>query len=152
MGGETLESVVAALGEHLGLGTIELDESGACALAIDDDLVVHMARDDGEGRAVLYAPLGDLPATHREATLDRLLQANALSWAVMALAPATGQPVVLHRFALRDVDRHKLELLLERFIGVAREWRGLLETSAADGPPADAADPMHHLMRHGIRA
>jgi hypothetical protein len=112
--------------------------------------VVHLAVDEGEDRAVVYATLGSLPPGDREALLTGMLQANATGWAVLALEPGSGQPVLVHRFAVRDVDRSTLELLLERFIATAGDWQTALASGAPTSAPADAGE-LHRMMSTGIR-
>lgn len=150
MGESALQGVLDELGDKLGLGPLALDANGVCALAVDGRLVVHLAVDEGEDRAVVYAPLGSLPTVEREAVLTAMLQANATGWAVLALEPDSGQPVLIHRFALRDVDRSALELLLERFIATAGDWQTALAAGASASAPADSGD-LHRMMSTGIR-
>lgn len=145
-----LQGVLDELGNKVGLGSLTLDAHGVCALAVDGRLVVHLAVDEGEGRAVVYATLGNLPPGEREALLTGMLQANATGWAVLALEPASGQPVLIHRFAVRDVDRSTLELLLEQFIAAAGDWQTALASRAPASAPADAGE-LHHMMSTGIR-
>lgn len=148
MAGAHLDGLVAELGRKLGLDGIGFDANGTCALKVDDAIVVHLARDEGQERALLYAQIGEPPTGDGTALLTRMLLANATEEGVLALHPQTGAPLLLRRLAVAHMPYSDFEAAIEGFLDDAGRWSRELH-----GPDEAAAAPADEMraMSLGIR-
>ena len=136
----TLSGLLRVLGRTLGVAHLELDDEGACALSVDDRIVVHIAAAEPAGTAMLYAPLGTIQASRKAELHQRMLSANFVAAAQnLALSlDGEGMPVLLSHARVENLSNADFEQLVTRFVEVADGWVMELQGPAA----ADAAEPV----------
>lgn len=149
---ERLEGLLGELGRRTGLGALTLDGNGVCALGFGEKLTLHLFAEDGAERALLYVPLGPLPAERRAELQQAMLEANLRDDlpGALALDHRTGEAMLACRHPLEEIDGAAFEQLLERLIAAGLSWRAEL-ASTGPGPPPPRSD-QHLIMGLGIRA
>lgn len=133
-------TLLARLGESMGLPGLSPDEAGVTDLVFDQSLAVRLAFDDTSGQIMAFAEVGEAPPAVPADRLEALLGAN-LFWsgtdgATLAL---NGERVVLARaWPLRGLDLPHWEEDLARFVDTATAWANrLAQPAAAAGSSAD---------------
>ncbi|MFO1056964.1 MAG: type III secretion system chaperone [Dongiaceae bacterium] len=144
---DRLGEAVGRLGQRLGMPGLALNADGICALSIEGRLVLHLFADAAADHAVLYVPLGPLPAESRAAMHRSMLEANAQDGLPGALAidPRTGEAMLVRNDPLRDPDDAAFERLLEQMIATALAW--IEKIGRGGAPPAE--DPAHAKLHMG---
>mgnify|MGYP001810706686 FL=1 len=123
----TIDELLPALGQELGLSGLVLDENGTCAIAFDDLALTFETLPD-RSRAVVHAALGPaLLAADARALFAEALSANYFGrktgGAVLALDDMKGELVLW-----RDIVSEHYQVVgefirdLERFLEAARSW------------------------------
>lgn len=133
-----VNTVLAALAEHLGLSGLALDEDGLAQLTIDgtvDLMIYHLPHLPG---VIIAVPL-DQVASDDPAALKVMLQAN-MSWpltrgGIFSILPNTGQTVLCWHLIIADRDVERIDRDLAEMVAYAKTW---LEGFTAR--PEDVAD------------
>ena len=132
-----LRLLVADLGRHVELGELQLDENGACGLAVDGRFVVGLlCPADGEGDdLVLHANLGTPaagPAAYATLLRGNLLWHATLGATLSLTHEEPPQVVMALPVPWRGLDAGGLAGRLEQFIDTADDWRELIDTPEDD--------------------
>lgn len=139
----TTEEFFNAVGTALGLTAMQPDASNTCTLTVGAKAVLTLAlkpapvTSDAHALAdpllVAFAYLGPLPASEREATLARLLEANFV-WAdtgggaTLALQPGTDAVNLMQQWRITpELPAAGVALWIADFAAVADRWIGALE-------------------------
>lgn len=144
-------------GESVGLEGLELNESGACSLVIDD-LVVNMETSEEAGQFFMYSVLGDMPEAGKEEVYAALLGANVFfeqtHGATLGVDENTGVVLLQYQTPLGALTENQFFTVMEDFANVAEAWAVHLEKLGAVEPehnepeqkveeiPAPASMPM----------
>jgi hypothetical protein len=131
MSADRASALIRALGNAVGIDALSLDDGGTCTLSMDDT-VLALELDEGEGRLVLHAGLGPLPAEGQAELLARLLEGN-LFWkdthgATLALDRRDDRVLLLRAVPL-DSPPAGFPGLVERFVDAAEAWREVIATA-----------------------
>jgi Tir chaperone protein (CesT) family len=162
-----LQSLVAELGRRAGMDGLTLDRDGFVALRVDGRFTLHAVALDGEGgEALLYVPLGPVPAQERQVLYRRMLEANfaadgsaTAASATLALHGETGRAVLVRRIEPEVMAWPGFERAVEHLLAAAETWSGELAAPAGqdqygsgreDAPPTGLAEI--DILRFGIRA
>jgi hypothetical protein len=129
-----IEATVAALGHHLGLNGLALNEDGVAQLRIDQELdvmLVHYAQLPG---LLVVVPIPEVDAGDVR-HLKVLLQAN-MSWqltsgGLFSTVPGTDEPALFGLLLTRDRRIADIDRELAALVACAKTWRAAL----ADPPP-----------------
>jgi hypothetical protein len=139
--------LLRALGEELGIDLVP-DEQGIYELLIDDRLPVLFQPTDDAATLVISAGLGEIPPEAMAEGCRRLLERNLGSLAStgtgVGLSPESGNVMLMARLALAGLDAAGLAQVLEGFVLLADDWRGVLEgldTDEAEGEAEAEAEP-----------
>lgn len=145
---DRLGELVGELGRQTGMPALALDANGICALSVEGRLVLHLFAEEGAEHAVLYAPLGPLPAEGQAALQRAMLEANAQDGipGALALDPHTGQAMLVRHDPLTGLDGAAFALLLERLVATALAW---VERIGRGGPDPSADDSAHARFHMG---
>lgn len=144
---KTAEELLAALGESLGIGSIELDEDDNCGLTIDGSIDVVLEYDEAAGHFTLVTTPGTVPDEGRDAMLAELLNANLL-WqgtggATLGVDTTTSAVVMSYRRAVAGLDAESLQSWISDFVEAADHWRNAIRNPQVfahdDTPPAEPA-------------
>ena len=128
------------LGRDIGLDGMQPDEEGYLALQTEASTPVHCQVEDG--KLMLLAPLGQLPAGEKQApAMKKLLAANAL-WegtggATLAVEPTSDQVLLARRWTAAELEETGLHSPLETFLSVMQHWTGFLRGNGETPPAAD---------------
>ncbi|WP_129781710.1 type III secretion system chaperone [Peristeroidobacter soli] len=130
-------ALMKALGDNFGL-ELHPDETGACAIRIDDRVDVTLRYEPSPPALLAYAPVGELPSGGVEAVLRGLLAANHIwdgsrgaTWSL------SGNEVILSRlFVLEGLEVEPLAAELAVFVEVALAEQQALQSTAPASPAA----------------
>jgi len=140
-------ALLGALSKTFGLDSLETDETGACVLLFDENLV-SLQPDPDDERFTVATEVGTLASDVGSARLENLLAANLFGagtgGATLGLLKETRRVLLTRAFDLVHLDPAAFEKELETFLNAADQWRHYL--GAGDAP---APEPM---MPMGIRA
>jgi hypothetical protein len=133
---DTVNDLLARLGELLGMGRLQLDAEGALGLNIDGRLTLGVQYDPNRERLLIYADLGPLPAPPiQESLMTRMLQANLFgrltAGGALALAPDLDpdKPLRIVLWKATDVaalDLPTLEHGLRQLADAVEDWQDVL--------------------------
>lgn len=124
-----LTTLMAELGQRMGLGELALDGDGGCALRFDGRSVVNLQYRANEDALWLYADLGE-PASGPEIYAD-LLRGN-LFWrttfgATLSLSGDVPPHVIMALpTAWRGLNGAQLAAKLETFLNTVEDWSELV--------------------------
>ena len=135
-----IDSLIPALGKHVGIPQLNLDDSGWCALFVDE-LVINIEYRDSSEQLFIYTPVGVLPAENREPLYRELLEANCFFRGTQGgcLSVDSGAGVVLLSFSwpVRALCEAELIQLIENVVNVAETWsKRLRRIGSRDPAPA----------------
>lgn len=145
-------ALMKSLGDNFAL-ELHPDESGACAMRVDDRVDVTLRYEPSPPALLAYAPVGELPLEGVEGVLRGLLEANHVwdgtrgaTWSL------SGNEVVLSRlFPLEGLEVDPLAAELGLFVDVALEGLQILESHASAASHALAV-PEASLVLGGMLA
>ena len=127
-------------GEAAGLGSLELDASGECALLFDGEHEVNFTRDEEDRSVLLYSEVGDASRLDKAACLA-LLQASLLGaqsgGGALAVHPALDTVVLWKRHDDAFPDLLALEQAVNAFLAQAVHWKARLATAPEPLPYYD---------------
>jgi hypothetical protein len=135
------DTLVARLGEALGIADLALDGGGTCSLVIDNGtFIVSLGHNAAAGAFDLMTCLDQVEP--KQANWSRLLQAN-FGWrgsgaATFALDPTGGAIVLQRRIGDAEAADDGLKAALEGLVTAAEAWTGRLldqSTSASTAAP-----------------
>ena len=124
-----LNELMAAFAAKLGIAGLEVKD-GACSMEIDGIPMEFVEMPDGK-TLVLTAIIGTPPLEKTEAFLELLLEANAESLGLQAMAfgklPDSGKLVLQWRILTQHLELAAFCVELEDFINKVEQWRQALE-------------------------
>ena len=124
-----LNELIAAFAAKLGIEGLEVKD-GSCSLEIDGIPVEILETPNGKA-LVLTAIIGPPPLDKTEAFLELLLEANAESLGMQAMAfgklPDSSNLILQWRFPTQGLELEAFCTELEDFINKAEQWRQALE-------------------------
>lgn len=139
---DALNALLAPLGQRLGIDGLRADDSGYCALSIDQAFVLHLVHVEARDSVQCMAELGPLPRQGRATLMAELLHANALlagtDGATLALDVARDVALLCRELPLPGLDFVAFERALESFVLQVDRWTARLRAAAAEGDDADA--------------
>jgi hypothetical protein len=144
---ESMQSLVEAFGESLGLPNLAADAEGYLCLSFDD-LVVHLQHEPEDDEVAAFARIGGVEEDRALEIYQMLLAANQL-WAGTAGATLSVQPedqtvFIAARKALPVLNEASFQAWLGDFVDITGYWTGRLARVNAGGPvedPDDASEP-----------
>lgn len=133
-----IDTVLGEVAGAIGLSTLKLDDSGACAFAVDDGAIrVDLQFQPRFGAIDIVVWPGRIELS--ETRLDAMLAANfcwrATEGATFGLEPLSGTPVLQRRCFEHELATGRLPAAIERLVRHARTWPkhlASIETRAAD--------------------
>jgi hypothetical protein len=139
-----VESLLAELGERLGMPGLRLDAGGACQLVFDQRWLVTLLHERSAGRLSLYCALG--PAGQPEhlgtQTMADLLRANFLgqgcAGGALSFGP-DGRAYLQLSLNLADAGAQDLHNRLETLLNQCETWSERLQRGEGSGQTAPAA-------------
>jgi Tir chaperone protein (CesT) family len=145
---QAARNLIKELGRHIGLETLELDESGQCSLAFDETIVLTFVGDADDGLNVV-SYVGELTADNASAApllLARNFVPNGLGGGRVAMEPDSARVVLVHRWDGVRTDFSSFTASLESFVNAVEQVRGELDnapsaTSAKAAARADVPPP-----------
>lgn len=151
---QAARNLIKELGRHIGLDSLELDESGQCTLAFDETIILTFVGDMDDGLNVV-SYIGDLEASNHGAAYKLLAHnfvPNGLGGGRVAMEPDSDRVVLVHRWDGLRTDFDTFTAHLKSFVNAVESVRAELDSgaSAADtGSSADAPDRGRDLPPHG---
>ncbi len=142
----TPRNLVEELGRRLNT-PLALDRAGLARIIVDGNLPVDFELDEPNGRLLVYAVIGILPAGRaREQFFESLLSANLFGAETGPCSPAFDRErnEMLLWFAVgEDGNIDEMTTLLENLVGRAEHWRTELARAQSGGNQldSDAAEP-----------
>ncbi|KZL12925.1 CesT family type III secretion system chaperone [Pseudovibrio ascidiaceicola] len=125
------ETLIAELGEKIGLPNLQLDEEGLCSFDVEEEFMLTLGANN-QDEVILFALLPDIQKDKREAGYRLLLQANLLGKgtgdAVLAMTEGDNQPALNSRFSAKSLGVTQLEEKLDTFIKLVKLWRVTIES------------------------
>ena len=139
-----LQTLLNELGQHMGIGELNLDNDGYCALQFDEDIVINFQYWQDEQQLVIYADLG-VPASG-EQLYSALLEAN-LFWRLTlgaTLSLSGDEPphvIIALKQAWQSQNAVDLAVTLERFVNTVEDWMEMVRKDTDDAIEEDSASP-----------
>ncbi|KZK88506.1 Tir chaperone protein (CesT) [Pseudovibrio sp. Ad46] len=125
------ETLIAELGEKIGLPNLQLDEEGLCSFDVEDEFTLTLGANN-QDEVILFALLPDIEKDKRQAGYQLLLQANLLGKgtgdAVLAMTEGDNQPALNSRFSAKSLGIAQLEDKLDKFIKLVKLWRVTIQS------------------------
>ena len=134
---QAARNLIKELGRHIGLDSLELDESGQCTLAFDETIVLTFVGDLDDGLNVV-SYVGDLEANNHGVACKLLAQnfvPNGLGGGRVAMEPDSDRVVLVHRWDGLRTDFSSFTAHLESFVNAVESVRAELDSVV---PAADA--------------
>jgi Tir chaperone protein (CesT) family len=129
------------LAAQLGLTELALDENGSVQIVFDDTLV-SFEFDEGAGRLLIYAAIGEVPVARRERVYGLLLRENLFRGGegdpVFAVLPESGSVLLQTALSLAGLDLARLLVVLEGLLNRADQWTVFLK-SEVDSPSGETS-------------
>ena len=124
-----LKELIPAFAAKLGIDGLEVKD-GSCSLEIDGIPIEIVEMPDGKA-LVLTAIIGPPPLEKTEAFLELLLEANAESLGMQAMAfgklPDSSDLILQWRISTQSLELEAFCTELEDFINKVEQWRQALE-------------------------
>jgi hypothetical protein len=122
-----ITSLFQDFGRQIGIERLALDDYGYCCLFFDD-VCVNIEVEETSGRLFLYARIGDLPPQcDRIALYELLLDGNhffqGTDGGTLGVDTDNGIAAFVQSLSLASLDVRGLELALERFVALTRNWQ-----------------------------
>lgn len=138
---QAFQSLLASLGQSIGLPDLAPDDEGYCALSFDD-LMVHLQYDPAQDELLAFARLGEIDDDEPAELYARMLAAN-LFWqgtggATLGVQPEDGMVFLCRKTPLGPLDDGGFQQLLEQFVNTADSWRGEVARFVSDDVTGDA--------------
>ncbi|MGJ0505566.1 MAG: type III secretion system chaperone [Methylocystis sp.] len=142
---ETVGSLIAALGEAVGLSDLSLQEEDACGLSFDD-IAVTLAYDEESGALVISTLLQSLEEPLDAAAMVRVMDLNAILFNhdAAAIVYDRDELAVFQLFRITAADLSK-----ERFLSWVERSVSTIETTHDAVQKALAAEPEEEIMDPG---
>lgn len=139
-----ITDLLAALGAHVGIPDLAMNDDNVCRLVLDRSMIVDIEHLPGTDVLQVYSVVGGHPR-HNAELCCRLLSANLFGQgtggAVLALDEQRGEVLLTQNFDLATVTPGKFVSTLEGFVGYASSWTGeLLEAEAETDQDEDDGD------------
>ena len=119
--------IIAEFARRTGLAEFKFNGHGVASLRIDGRLVIDLEHRPERGMLHLYAVMGLIPLTGREACFEALLAANLFGRdtdeAVFGLDVLRGEILLTRDVPLDGLDCTRFAKLLERFINTVDAWQ-----------------------------
>jgi hypothetical protein len=138
---QAARNLIKELGRHIGLDSLELDESGQCTLAFDETIVLTFVGDMDDGLNVV-SYIGDLESNHHGVACKLLAQnfvPNGLGGGRVAMEPDSDRVVLVHRWDGMRTDFGSFTANLESFVNAVESVRAELEAGASAGTTSSTA-------------
>lgn len=138
---------LVSFGKMFQLEDLKADESGHCAITVDD-MVVHLQEVAELDQVVVYGELGELPAEQDGGFYRALLEANYLFTGTRGgtIALRSGSPMLVLQRAISDFSQKREDVILqnledfvnaqEELVAFVRDYRGQADKPAAEALPA----------------
>ncbi|WP_198141233.1 type III secretion system chaperone [Verrucomicrobium spinosum] len=123
------EDLLELTAHELALESLSLAETGVAALRVDDQLTVLLERSPfNHETVVVYAPLGAVPASGREAFFEVLLEAQLFDSEIgpctsFGLLRETGEVFLNRSYSLADASAEEFVEVLNQFVNWAVHWK-----------------------------
>lgn len=139
------EDLLKGLGEKLGCGPLEADESGSVSLAVDDMPMMLMHLDEIQSFA-LVGEVGEPPPEDRMERLYRaMLVANhnfsGTGGATLSIDGETGKVSLCRVIPLLTVDNDTFFAHIEGFVNILETWRKIVTEFCGAESAEIAAEP-----------
>ena len=150
---ETVQALMAALGEKLDIENLALDEDGYCCLGFDD-VVVNIEYEEDRDEFLLFAKVADTPADisprYVEEVLDLSYGGMLTTGGSLGLDRSAGALMFADRVALRGLDDEAFEKTIESFVDRAENWHSVFAgpefvRATADGPKLEDMGAMMRI-------
>lgn len=135
------KELVTEFGKMCGLDGLEIDEDGIAAI-MADDIRLSFMEVAATRQFVMFADVAEKPRGNLERLYETLLKAQhlgeATDGATFSLSP--DGTISLYRLEpLVDLDAKLLAKIVESFLNLTEQWRGLIAEYRPDAapPPAD---------------
>jgi hypothetical protein len=134
---DRFHEILQLLGGELGL-TLHTDRNHACALQINEGLIVQLESDAAQEKLLIASQIIEVPpGKFRENVLKEALKANALPdprIGTFAYIAKINQLVLYQYYPFDILNAQRLAGLLAPFIQTAEKWREAI-TSGSPAPP-----------------
>lgn len=147
----TMHDLIKALGQHIGLNDLEMDEHGVCQLVFDQTDAVNMEEVPENHTLVISSVVGPLPAQNRHLIYRQLLEAHLFGadtqGATFSLDRPEGDLLLWRALPEEGLDAAELAETLERFVTQLRSWREALASGSPSEPqPGTSHLPPQHVV------
>ncbi len=144
-----LSELLAALGAHVGVPNLVLNDDNVCRLVLDRTLVIDIEHLPDTNLLQVYSVVGGHPGNNAD-ICHRLLSANLFGrgtgGAILGLDEQRGEILLVQPFDLATATPDKFVATLETFVGYVETWTAELIGAAAD---ADSDDDEEAADRAG---
>lgn len=153
-----VSSLISALGAHVGIADLEMNDDNVCRLVLDGSLVIDIEHLPGGDILQAYSAVGGHPGGNAE-LCHHLLSANLFGrgtgGAVLGLDEQRGEILLVHTFDLATLTQEKFVATLEGFVGYVQSWTAELLEAAQDfeeddedeEAPAGGTEPAGSFIR-----
>ncbi len=144
-----LQDLLSALGAHVGITGLALNDDNVCRLVLDRTLVIDIEHLPGTPTVQVYSVVGGHPGNNA-ALCHRLLSANLFGQgtggAVLALDEQRGEVLLVQSFDLATTTAEAFVAKLDGYVGYVEAWTAELVSAAEDDddddePADDATHP-----------
>lgn len=136
-----ITDLLAALGAHVGIPDLEMNDDNVCRLVLDRSLVVDMEHLPGTNVLQVYSVVGGHPENNL-ALCHQLLAANLFGQgtggAVLALDESRGEVLLVQTFDLSTVTPEVFVTTLESYVGYVSTWTEELLKAEGEDEPGDS--------------
>ena len=154
----TIKELLTSLGQHLGVGSLQLDEASCCQLLFDQRWVVTLIHQGALGRIALNCPLGSAQSAQAlgAGALRAMLQANFMGRGTgrfqLSICPE-GRIFLTLELALTEADSGVLVHALEQLLNQAETWSQWIEGGFnANAAPLPFAQTQLQPMKSGLQS
>ena len=130
-----MNHLLEALGSHIGIRDLKLNDDHVCRLVLDKTLVIDIEHIVGTETVHVYAVvgthLGNGPTVYRK-LLSANLFGNGTGGAVLAFDDQRDEVLLTHTFDLEVVTPEKFVATLDSFVGYVETWTNELLAESED--------------------
>lgn len=134
-----LQDLLSALGAHVGIADLRLNDDNVCRLVLDRTLILDIEHLPGTDTVQVYSVVGAHPGEN-VALCHRLLSANLFGQGtgggVLALDEQRGEVLLVQPVDLSTCGPEKFVALLDSYVGYVEAWTAEL-VAAADEDDGD---------------
>lgn len=139
-----------ALGSHIGIHDLKLNDDHVCRLVLDKTLVIDIEHivgtDTVHAYAVVGTHLGNNATVYRK-LLSANLFGNGTGGAVLAFDEQRDEVLLTHTFDLESATPEKFVSTLDSFVGYVETWTAELLAESEEESDDDASEDSHDFIR-----